>query len=182
MSPARLHDWRADLDRENREATAPWWAIVYRHLWPSHENTAIAPRGSEAQRSGVDRVVCLPDGRMVTVQEKVRGVDKPDLLIEYQHEALDGRTWPGWIEHTEADVLLCIWKPTGTVRMWNMLDLRRAWVVNGGRWARTCRVYRAPNTGGYCSLNVAVPLDVLPPGRMVRVDPRVFGAQGRGGV
>ena len=176
----KTHDWVRDLAHENAEAGAPWWPLVYRALWPSFQSLEIAPRGSEAQRAGIDRVVRFPDGRVLSIQEKTRRLDRPDLLIEVRHVAADGRTWPGWIEHTSADYLLCLWKPSGVVRLWGMAALRRAWMVNRARWLRTCRTFEAHNAGGYKSVNVAVPLAALPPARTVHIDPRVFAAAPRG--
>ena len=169
----KTHDWVRDLAHENAEAGAPWWPLVYRALWPSFQSLEIAPRGSEAQRAGIDRVVRFPDGRRVTIQEKTRRLDRPDLLIEVRHVAADGRTWPGWIEHTSADCLVYVVKASGVVRVWDMPALRRLWAINRARWLRTCRTFEAHNQG-YRTFNVAVPLAALPPARTVRLDPRVF--------
>jgi len=172
---AAVHDFTAYLDRENLESTACCWTIIYRRLWPCYERMEIAPRGSAEQYAGVDRFVHLPGGNVLACQEKTRDRDYDDLLVEYLHMDNVGRTWPGWIEHSQgADYLVYVQRVRGHVLCWRIADLRRTWGLNGARWIKTLRQHKAYNTGGYYSVNLAVPLPMLPHPRMVQVDPHIF--------
>jgi hypothetical protein len=137
------------------------------------------PRGSAAQKAGVDRLLHLGDGSRVTVQEKTRYAARPDLLIEYRHEDATGRTWPGWIRHTSADLLVYLVRPTGTAHVWSMDTLRRAWTACGEAWKRQYGVRRSIN-GNYLSLNVPVPLSTLPMPRTVNIPAWILGGPRRG--
>lgn len=169
----KTHDFGAYLDAENKETNASFWTLIYRSFFPDLLSLEVMPRGSAAQRAGVDRVLVLGDGRRVAIQEKVRNLSRPDLLIEISHVASNGRTWPGWIEHTSADFLLYVQRPTGTARLWSMPALSRAWTLNRHGWLLRYTTLIA-NNGRYRTRSVPIPLSVLPPCRTVTLDPRLL--------
>jgi len=158
------HSFTEYLAKENREATSPTWVTIYRQFFPSFETSAVAPRGSDLQRCGVDRTLTLSSGKTVMIQEKTRSKDYGDLLIEFGHT----HGGCGWIDTCAADYLCYLSRDTGVARLWNMSTLRRAWLMNRHRWIAAHRIVTAENES-YTSLSVAVPLSELPPAHTARV-------------
>jgi len=159
-----VHSFTEYLTRENTEATSPVWATIYRQFFPSFVSAEVAPRGSDLQRCGVDRTLTLSNGKEIAIQEKTRSRDYGDLLIEFSHS----HGGSGWIDHTAADYLLYLSRDTGVARLWNMSTLRRSWLVNRHRWIAKYKIIAVENAA-YTTLNLAIPLSVLPAPHCARV-------------
>ncbi len=76
------HNFRQSMAWAKRYEDAPWWENVYREAFPSmlrmeYEYDALA------QRRGIDRRIYLKSGKQYVIDEKVRGKDYSDILLEY---------------------------------------------------------------------------------------------------
>jgi hypothetical protein len=156
---ATVHDFDEQLAYSESNADQPWWEAVYRQAFPTFATMASVRKDGWAQRGGIDRVITLDSGRIITVDEKVRRRFYPDILLEVwsDHE----RRTPGWavkdlacdfIAYAYAEAAVCYLLPT--------LLLRRAVKEHGAEWWRTYRRIRAVNAR-YTTVSVAVPTAVL---------------------
>jgi len=56
--------------------------MFYARLWPDMVSCVRVDAKSELQTRGIDRMIVLPNGRTITVDEKKRDKDYGDLLVE----------------------------------------------------------------------------------------------------
>lgn len=87
----------------------------------------------ESQVKGYDAILHMEDGRILTVEEKVRSRFYSDLLVETMNVFEDGRIEKGWLFKTQAEVLSYFQKKTceddWNLTLWNPKQLA-IW-VNG---------------------------------------------------
>ena len=160
----KTHSFKESLAFSERQSDAPWWELVYREAFPTFEAMAIVRRNGWAQESGIDRVITLASGKTITVDEKVRDKDWPDILLEYLSNV--ERKRPGWVvKDLACDFLAYAFVPTSTCYLLPFPTLRTAWRKNGQRWVdnaraaqRGYRIVDAWNEPGYTTRSVAVPI------------------------
>lgn len=154
-----VHNFQESLARSNGAADAPWWIEVYRRAFPSLMATVCVRSDGWAQRGGIDRVITLASGRTVTVDEKVREKDWPDILLERWSD--EARKIPGWVQKPLAcDYIAYAFVPSQRCYLLPTLTLQRAWREFGRQWCEEYPEIRADN-GRYITVSVAVPTDVL---------------------
>jgi hypothetical protein len=164
------HDFRKYLEAENLEANAAWWSMIYARVFPGIVHTFVCPRGSDDQKSGVDRILWTANDERITVQEKMRGQVR-DFLFEDRIERADGTRIGGWVEHTKAQFLVYGSRADGLFRIWQTEPLLRKWRTFRGIWIARYGELRAVNRG-YVAVNVPVPLSCLPePIKVVSIPP-----------
>lgn len=116
----------------------------------------------DIQKSGIDRFITLANGKIVSIDEKIRRRaynESPDVLIEYVSNNTTGAK--GWIEKDSAvDYIAYIWLNDRKGVLLPFFLLQRAWETNKEEWLATYPVFKGQNKN-YHSLNVAVPLTVL---------------------
>lgn len=156
-----IHDFKESLERSNAYVNAPWWTEVYRRAFGHLSVSAIVSVRNDgwAQRGGIDRVITLASGKTITVDEKVREKDWPDILLERWSD--EARKIPGWIQKPLAcDYLAYAFVPSRRCYLLPMLTLQRAWRSNGREWCQQYQTKRADN-GHYVTASIPVPIDVL---------------------
>ena len=154
-----IHNFQASLERSNGYADAPWWFEVYRKAFPNLMACVCVRKDGWAQRGGIDRVVTLSSGRTITVDEKVREKDWPDILLERWSD--EARKIPGWIQKPLAcEFIAYAFVPSKRCYLFPTLTLQRAWRLFGRHWIETCHEVRAQNSA-YCTVSVAVPVKQL---------------------
>lgn len=138
------HDFAASLAKSAAQVDAPWWEPVYRQAFPDFASMVSVRDDGWAQRGGIDRVIVLESGKTVTVDEKVRDKDWPDILWEYLSDR--DKKVPGWCAKPLAcDYIAYAYVPSQKCYLLPALQVRRAWLDHGTEW-----VFRANNgTGGY---------------------------------
>lgn len=98
-------------------------------MFPFAQTMAATPDGSDAQRNQVDRVITMPDGREILVEEKVRF--RPfeyDILLELEHKFDDGHTEPGWfLKRCDAEYYGFLWVPSNAFVVLPAMALRGWW-------------------------------------------------------
>lgn len=155
----RIHNFEESLARSHAHANAPWWLDVYRKAFPDLASAVCVRKDGWAQRGGIDRVLTLESGRTVTVDEKVREEDWPDILLEYWSD-FEKRV-PGWIAKDLAcDFIAYAFIPSETCHLLPALTLRRAWQLHGRDWVKKYRRVEA-NNKTYTTVSVPVPTQVL---------------------
>lgn len=159
MSPSGVHNFAESLERSHAYSDAPWWLEVYRKAFPGLQSAVCVRGDGWAQRGGIDRVLTLASGKTLTIDEKVREQDWPDILLEYWSDA--GRKIPGWVAKDLAcDFIAYAFVPSQTCYLLPFQTLRSAWRKNRIDWVRSYKRVEAKNTG-YTTVSVAVPTSVL---------------------
>jgi hypothetical protein len=90
------HNFDTSLALSKEHEDAPWWPEVYARAFPGHLSSVSVREDGWAQRGGIDRVITLRSGKTVTVDEKVRLQDWPDIALERWSDRQ--RKVPGWIQ------------------------------------------------------------------------------------
>jgi len=160
-SPARsaLHDFQRSLALSNSYADAPWWIEMYRRAFPSLQSAVSVRSDGWAQRGGIDRVLTLGCGRTVTIDEKIRLQEWPDILLEQWSD--EERRVPGWVQKPLAcDVIAYAFAQSERCYLLPTMLLQRAWRLNGRQWIDRFGQRRARNVG-YVSTSVPVPIATL---------------------
>lgn len=161
-----VHDFKTSLARSHEMEDAPWWEPVYRRAFPAFHSMMSVRRDGWAQRGGIDRVVTLKSGKTLTIDEKVRDSDWPDILLERWSDV--GRKTPGWIQKDLAcDFIAYAFIPSQQCYLLPFLTLRKAWIDNGREWVSFAEqrkngfaIIDAKNRG-YITQSVAVPKSEL---------------------
>lgn len=160
------HDFQESLARSHRQENAPWWREVYAEAFPGFHDMMSVRKDGWAQRGGIDRVITLSSGKTVTVDEKVRDKDWPDIALERWSD--QAKKVPGWIQKDLAcDFIAYAFVPSRTCYLFPFLALRRAWKLEGKRWIELAEeksggfhIVLAENKG-YVTESVAVPTEIL---------------------
>ena len=158
-----VHSFAESLAKSAAQADAPWWEPLYRDAFPNFATMSCVRSDGWAQRGGIDRVITLASGKTVTVDEKVRERDWPDILWEFWSDR-DKKT-PGWVvKDLACDFIAYAFVPSRTCYLLPALQVRRAWRLHGPSWvqkarenARGFRLVEADN-GRYVTVSVAVPV------------------------
>lgn len=163
IASTKRHHFSESLARSAKQADAPWWEPVYRKAFPDFSGMVCVRTDGWAQRAGIDRVITLSSGKTVTVDEKVRDQDWPDILWEYLSD-VDRKT-DGWAAKALAcDFIAYAFVPSQKCYVFPTLQMRRAWLDNGVEWVSRAhkkqagyRIVDACNVG-YTTRSVAVPI------------------------
>ena len=154
-----VHDFQKSLERSHQYADAPWWLEVYREAFPNLASAVCVRDDGWAQRGGIDRILTLTSGKTLSVDEKVRDEDWPDILLEYWSN--EGRKVPGWVAKDLAcDFIAYAFVPSQTCYLLPFQTLRAAWRKNHKVWVKRHKRIEAENPG-YVTVSVAVPIPVL---------------------
>lgn len=131
-------DFYDDNDWSHSVAGLPFWTDVYRQAFPGFVAAHIPTGDGWHQRAGRDRIIVLDDSSTITVDEKGRREEWPDILIEVLHDR--DRKVPGW-GHPEkrlsCDYIGYAFVPTQTCHLIPYRELRRIMARGPGReWWR----------------------------------------------
>ncbi len=154
-----VHDFSKSLAKSHMQADSPWWMDVYRKAFPSLQAAVNVREDGWAQRGGIDRVITLASGRTITVDEKVREKDWPDVLLERWSD--EARRVPGWVQKPLAcEFIAYAYIPSRLCLLLPTLTLQRAWRLYGLEWSDSYGTVKARNKG-YVTASIPVPRDVL---------------------
>lgn len=160
------HNFATSLALSKEQEDSPWWMEIYARAFPGYMAAVSVRNDGWAQRGGIDRVVTLKSGKTVTVDEKVRLQDWPDIALERWSDK--ARRVPGWVQKDLAcDFIAYAFVPSQRCYLFPFLTLRRAWNLEGKRW---CELAEAEQGGfhvilakneGYVTESIAVPIEIL---------------------
>ena len=156
----QVHNFEAQKAFSRSQSDQNFWFRVYEKAFPGLASAVSVIDGEHwAQRAGVDRILTLDHGRVITVDEKVRKVARDDILLEYwSNREKKGR---GWIaKDLGCDYIAYAFLPTRKCYLFPFLDLRRAWRDNHKEWIGTYGKCEARNPG-YISEGCPVPIRVV---------------------
>jgi hypothetical protein len=151
----QVHDFKQSLAWSHKHSDAPWWENVYRQAFPNFLSMQSIREDGWAQRGGIDRLVTLKSGKVIKIDEKVRGKDYPDVLLETWSSREHKR--PGWIEKDlDCDYIAYAYVPSQTCLLLPFLLLRAVWIEYGAIWKELYGEVPADNRT-YTTISVPVP-------------------------
>jgi hypothetical protein len=159
-----VHDFQQQNAYSQKPADEAFWESAYRAYFPDFLSMTPCIPDVNAQRTGVDRVIVLTNGREIRIDEKKRAKTHgangtPDILLEFLSNDQTGA--PGWIEKPLAvDFIAYAFMDTRCVYMLPWDGLRRVWRGNGGGWKKKYGVKKAENNG-YATHSTPVPVPEL---------------------
>lgn len=152
-----VHEFKKDLKFSTEQEE--FLAEIYQGYFNNMINSEFVI-DLDMQKSGIDRIIHLSNGKTVTVDEKIRRIENTtDILLEYVSNNATGAL--GWIEKDSAVDYICyIWLPAKKAVLLPFFLLRKAWLTNKEQWLSEYKTYKAYNQN-YHSLNVAIPTKIL---------------------
>ena len=153
------HDFFRSLEWGERQKDECFWDAVYRAAFPNLVNHMPTTGDVASQRMGIDRVIFLANGQTIQIDEKKRGKEYGDILLEYI--SVDTTGAPGWIEKDLAiDFLAYAFISSRRCYLFSWPLLRLAWQANRDRWKAAYRPVIARNRG-YRTFSIPVPIPEL---------------------
>lgn len=161
-----IHNFAASLELSKAQEDAPWWREVYAKAFPGLANMVSVRDDGWAQRGGIDRVLVMKSGKVLTVDEKVRAKSYGDILLERWSDR--DRKVPGWMQKDLAcDFIAYAFIPDRRCYLFPFPQLRTAWISAGRDWIAQAEgaqdgfnVVLADN-GRYVTESIAVPIPEL---------------------
>jgi len=159
QSDLAVHDFRTQLAFSEAASDESFWNAIYKKAFPNMVNQMLCAGNTHSQRMGIDRLILLSSGRVLSIDEKKRRGEWSDILLEYV--SVDTTGAPGWIEKDlSIDYLAYAFMQSQRVYLFDWLALRRAWMHYKELWKREYQTIQAQNNG-YKTLSVAVPIEVV---------------------
>jgi hypothetical protein len=160
---ATIHKFSRSDAGASVHADSDWLRAAYKRIFP---DLVAAPRikaDGWAQRGGIDRLLMLSSGRVISVDEKFREEEYQDFCLEYISDI--SRSTPGWIEKDLAcDFISYVFVNSRRVYLLPVVLLRLAWLANRPAWIDRYRRIEAHNFErgrSWKTVSVAVPIDVV---------------------
>lgn len=152
---SKVHDFQKSLNKSKALEDSPFWFDLYKQYFPTLVTAMPVRKDGWAQRGGIDRVLVLSDGTILTVDEKIREKDFDDFLLEY-YSFYEQKT-PGWIEKDlTCDYIAYVVRPSRKCYLLPFQLLRQAWRENHKAWLAQHKRIKVHNRG-YTTVSVAVP-------------------------
>ena len=149
------------------------WVSFYRRLWPDAISIVRVDKDSVQQRSGIDRIVILPNGKQITIDEKIREKDYGDILLEewtvadydWKNKKLIRGRKIGWTldPSKTCDFISYAVLSSGVCFLLPYELLRMATAFNLASWKESpdCKYPVPVANEGYTTINIAVPWTIL---------------------
>lgn len=153
------HDFHEQLAYSEEASEESFWKDIYNEAFPDHLLCQQVSGDTISQRRGVDRLIYMPNDRVIRIDEKKRKKVYRDVLLEYI--SVDTTGAPGWMEKDlNIDYIAYAWMPIQKVYLLDWLHLKRAWRMNKEDWLQEFKTVPAQNNG-YVTLSVAIPNSVI---------------------
>lgn len=158
-----VHNFWDNLAASNKLSDEGDWITFYRRLWPDMLTALRLDAASEWQRWGVDRVLFLPNGKQLLIDEKKRTTKYDDFLCEewsvYRNKC---GVKVGWTldANKRCDFIAYAIPLLGKCYMLPFELLRITAQINLLEWKTATGTRSAPNHD-YETINVVVPWDRL---------------------
>ena len=162
MSALIPRDFHVDMEWSLKGSHESFWLAVYHKAFSNLQATELC-EDLHKQKQGIDRLLYLSNGKVLTVDEKKRETVYNDILLEVVSNEEFGV--PGWMEKDLAiDYLAYAFMPTQRCYLFPWPMLRRAWLRYGEKWRTRYKPVRSSTGVGkatYHTVSVPVPIDIL---------------------
>jgi len=138
---------------------------AYKRYFPGYVGSKFVENKDEQYR-GIDKILFMRDGRQISVDEKKRGIDYGDILLEIFSNDKSKRL--GWSLTAESEYICYYVVPIKTFYFMRVLEIRK-WIVDNGEDIK--KVLKGGNVKniikvvaknpGYNTISIAVKTQVL---------------------
>lgn len=168
-----VHSFKDRLQFSHDMSSEGDWISFYRRMWPEAISVIRVDADSVQQRSGIDRIVVLPNGRQITIDEKIREKDYGDILLEewsvadydWKNKKMIRGRKVGWTLDPlkVCDFVAYAVLPSSVCFLFPYELLRMATQANIEIWKQSpeCKYPVPAANNGYTTINIAVPWNVL---------------------
>lgn len=139
----------------------------YKKYFPNLEEIKIVEDIS-LNKKGVDKIIVLKNNKEIYIEEKIRGYDYGDILLEEWSVYRNGKgEKKGWVGDPNkiSDYIVYIVLPKIYIFPYSLLQLvwRENWNiwVNKAKCSRDVFQYKFAENRGYITTNIAVPTQIL---------------------
>jgi hypothetical protein len=162
----KLNEFHVDLKYSQDKTEDQIINDFYRKFFPNmKEVKATSNFNLTAQKSGIDKIITLNNGKEIKIEEKKRRTDYGDILLEeWSNFEKKKKGWTGDPGKT-SDYIIYVILPKIYIFPYDILQL--AWRENYFTWLNKAKdnkdgfkYVEAPNPG-YTTTNVAVPINIL---------------------
>jgi len=161
MNQPKVHDFQERLKFSHDAEDLPIWEEVYSRAFPGMAGMVSHRENGFWQHAGIDRSVILMTGKQIFIDEKVRGKDYGDILLEYISNDKTGAL--GWVcKPLLADYIAYLIPSSGMCHMLPVIQLQIAWERNKGDWRKKYKNIIAKNKG-YGTHSCCVPVNKIYP-------------------
>jgi len=162
MTAPLARDFHADMSWSLKGGDETFWLAVYGKAFANLQAAELC-EDLHKQKQGIDRLLYLSNGKVLSVDEKKRDAVYNDILLEVASN--EEYNTPGWMEKDLAiDYLAYAFMPIQRCYLFPWPMLRRAWLQLGAKWREQYKPVRAGTRVGnavYHTVSVPVPIDVL---------------------
>lgn len=161
-----INEFKKDFRYSNKHDKF-WWKIYSKMF----DMNYMFRSPKELDMKGVDRVIVLSSGDLITIDEKIRRGSYDDFLLEYISDKEENT--PGWIEKPlECDFIAYAFEEEETAYFFYWLELSKlwkkvgnAWIGNGKRGEFGFDIVEAKNYKDgkyiYTTISLAIPCQML---------------------
>ena len=151
--------WADESEFSDIQSKATYWNEIYAKAFPNHISVTDMAHTHADINCGIDKLIVMPNGKTIRVDEKVRRRDYGDIAIETISNDKTGAL--GWIEKDLlCDYIAYVFIDTGRVFLLPFIQLKNAWRDNKSVWIAEYGTKTAKNLD-YFSHFVCVPIAVL---------------------
>jgi len=178
MSSARtyIHTFSDSLERSHTLNNESDWIAFYKRIWPELLTVVRVDKYSTVQTRGVDRMIWLPNGKQILVDEKCREKDYGDIALEVTSvgRMVNGmfvEEKPGWVvdDSKVCDFVAYAIPSAGKCYMLPFQLLQAAVYINFNDWKKNkqckwpvdSKNYDKNGSYLYTTRNIGVPWCVL---------------------
>lgn len=160
MKSEVVHDFDESLAQSHAASDLPIWEEMYRQAFPIRRHTSDERENGQHQLAGIDRCILLRGGRLIRIDEKVRGRNKitgkvyDDIALEFVSNTKTGAD--GWVvKPLLAEYIAYAIAPLGKGWLLPVIPLQAAWSKFGDQWKQQFGTIQALNKG-YLTLSCCV--------------------------
>jgi len=154
-----IHDFHESLALSETVAEASWWEDVYRKAFPFFESMELVASGTPEQLAGIDRIIRLAGGGVISIDEKVRHTDYDDILLElWSSEERKTLGWAG--KPLACNYIAYAFLPSQRCYVFPFPQLHLALWNHWDDWRHKYKTVKSPNRG-YTTTSLAVPITVI---------------------
>ena len=154
-----MSNWAEELEFSNEQSAAKFWDELYNRAFPRHVAVIDLSFDCVANRNCVDKLITMPNGKTIGIDEKVRRKDYGDIALEFISNDKTGAV--GWIEKDLiCDYVAYAFIDTGKAFLLPFIQLQNVWRDNKAAWIAEFGAKKAKNLD-YFSHFVCVPIAVL---------------------
>lgn len=163
------NNFARSLDRSHRASDLPIWEECYIQFFPKMQGMHVHAQDGDHQRTGVDRTVIMSNGKVVSVDEKIREKNRKTGKV-YSDIALEewsdfDRKVAGWvIKELLCDYIAYAILPLGKCYLLPVLQLQQAWLHEGEIWKSMfprVAAYNEFNGRKWLTVSWGIPVDIL---------------------